>query len=132
MGNGRGGRTGGWQTACRVADGTAGHPSHPVPRHALPPRAPAPPPTARRAARPAHSQADIQAVKDAAADESISAEQLKEKVEALKKSSMKIGEAMYKNADGGEGGGEQSADYQDVKKDGDDKKEEKKEGDEKK
>ena len=85
-----------------------------------------------RAARPARSQADIQAVKDAAADESISAEQLKEKVEALKKSSMKIGEAMYKNADGGEGGGEQSADYQDVKKDGDDKKEEKKEGDEKK
>ena len=33
----------------------------------------------------------------------------KEKVEALKKSAMKIGEAMYKNADGGGGGGEQQS-----------------------
>ena len=43
-------------------------------------------------------------------------------MEALKKSSMKIGEAMYKNAgDGGAGGdgaeGTQSADYENVKKD---------------
>ena len=41
-------------------------------------------------------------------------------VEELKKSSMKIGEAMYKNAGdgGGDAGGEQKADYEDVKKDG--------------
>jgi Tfp pilus assembly protein PilX len=78
------------------------------------------------ACRCAHLQADIEAVKAAVADDAVSAEQLKEKVEALKKSSMKIGEAMYKNADGG-AGGEQSAEYEEVKKDGEgDKKEEKK------
>merc|ERR1719191_1844547 len=42
--------------------------------------------------------ADIAAVKEAVGQEDISSE-------ALKESSMKIGEAMYKNADGGEGGG---------------------------
>jgi molecular chaperone DnaK (HSP70) len=60
-------------------------------------------------------KADIEAVKAAAADESVSSEQLKEKVEALKKSSMKIGEAMYKNA-GSDGGGSaegtQQAEYE--------------------
>ena len=47
---------------------------------------------------------------------------LKEKVEELKKSSMKIGEAMYKNMDGAEGGsdagasgGDQNADYKENK-----------------
>merc|ERR1719443_595506 len=45
--------------------------------------------------------ADIAALKEALADDSTSSESLKEKVEALKQSSMKIGEAMYKNADTG-------------------------------
>jgi len=79
-------------------------------------------------------KADIEAVKKAAEDENVSSEELKEKVEALKKSSMKIGEAMYKNTggdggDGGSAGGDSTAnaDYEDVKKDG-----EKKEGEEKK
>merc|ERR1719327_2051463 len=51
-------------------------------------------------------KADIEAVKRAAEDENVSSDELKEKVEALKKSSMKIGEAMYKNTGGkgGEGG----------------------------
>merc|ERR1719473_2280309 len=49
-------------------------------------------------------KADIEAVKKAAEDKNISSDELKEKVEALKKSSMKIGEAMYKNA--GDGGGD--------------------------
>merc|ERR1712070_347754 len=71
-------------------------------------------------------RADIAAVKEAVANESISAEELKEKVEALKKSSMKIGEAMYKNAGDSSSSGEQSAEYEDIKKDGDEKKEEKK------
>ena len=75
-------------------------------------------------------KADIEAVKAAVSDESIGADELKEKVEALKKSQMKIGEAMYKNTDGGDAsGGAESADYEDVKKDGG---EEKKEGEEKK
>merc|ERR1719329_890532 len=54
----------------------------------------------------AQIMADIEAVKKAAEDENVSSEELKEKVEALKKSSMKIGEAMYKNVggDGGDGG----------------------------
>merc|ERR1719498_2201365 len=43
-------------------------------------------------------KADIEAVKKAKDDDSISAEALKEAVEKLKQSSMKIGEAMYKNA----------------------------------
>jgi len=63
-------------------------------------------------------KAAIEAVKGAKDDESISAEALKEKVEDLKKASMKIGEAMYKNADGGGGGdagSESKADYEDVK-----------------
>jgi len=69
--------------------------------------------------------ADVKAAKD---DESVSSEALKEKVEELKKASMKIGEAMYKNADqgGGDGGAaggeEQKADYENVKKDGEEKK----------
>merc|ERR1719498_997063 len=72
-------------------------------------------------------KADIEAVKKAKDDDSISAEALKEAVEKLKQSSMKIGEAMYKNAGADSGGGEQSAEYEDVKKD-----EEKKGGEEKK
>ena len=73
-------------------------------------------------------RAAIAAVKDAVADESTSSEALKEKVEELKKASMKIGEAMYKNmpneGETGEGQstsgdagaqGEQKADYEDVK-----------------
>jgi len=69
-------------------------------------------------------KADIEAVKKAAEDENIGAEELKEKVEALKRSSMKIGEAMYKNTGGdgdGGAGGEQKAEYEDVKKEGEDK-----------
>ena len=69
--------------------------------------------------------ADIAALKEALADENVAADVLKEKVEKLKQSSMKIGEAMYKNTggDGGDGGdgGTQGADYEDVKKEGDDK-----------
>merc|ERR1711948_85366 len=45
-------------------------------------------------------QADMTAVKEASKEESISAADLKEKIEALKKSSMKIGEDMYKNSEG--------------------------------
>ena len=72
--------------------------------------------------------ASIAAVKEATADSDISAADLKEKVEQLKKDSMKIGEAMYKGqqAADGDGGAQseqtQSADYEDVDK----KKEEKK------
>lgn len=71
--------------------------------------------------------AAIAAVKEAVADDTVSAEQLKEKVEELKKSSMKIGEAMYKNMDGGDAGdsgsasgdagGEQKAEHEDKKED---------------
>jgi len=61
--------------------------------------------------------ADIAALKEALADENIGADALKEKIEKVKQSSMKIGEAMYKNADGG---GEQQetpkAEYEDEKK----------------
>jgi len=72
-------------------------------------------------------KADIEAVKAAKDDENISADALKEKVEALKKSAMKIGESVYKNADGGEGGsGAEEAQTEDVKPD-EEKKEEKKE-----
>merc|ERR1712183_1098523 len=55
-------------------------------------------------------KADIAAVKEAAAGEDTTAEALKEKIEALKKSSMKIGEAMYKNTppDDAPPGGEES------------------------
>merc|ERR1719327_1721069 len=60
-------------------------------------------------------QADIDAVKKAKDDDSVTSDALKEKVEALKRSSMKIGEAMYKN--GGDAGGETKAEYEDVKKD---------------
>merc|ERR1712070_1027790 len=42
-------------------------------------------------------KADIEAVKKAKDDDSVGVEELKEKVEALKRSSMKIGEAMSKN-----------------------------------
>merc|ERR1712151_762431 len=63
-------------------------------------------------------RADISALKDASANTDISSEALKEKVEALKASSMKIGEALYKNTDSGAPSGEQtqSADYEDVEK----------------
>merc|ERR1719487_2431374 len=54
-------------------------------------------------------KADIEALKKAKDDENISLDELKEKVEALKKSSMKIGEAMYKNT-GDSGGGESTGD----------------------
>jgi len=66
-------------------------------------------------------KAAIEAVKKAKDDDSVGVEELKEKVEDLKKASMKIGEAMYKNTggDGGDGGagGETKAEYEDVKKD---------------
>merc|ERR1719329_937420 len=69
--------------------------------------------------------ADIAALKAALADESTGSEQLKEVIEKLKQSQMKIGEAMYKNADGGDGAAseEPKAEYTDEK---DEKKEEKK------
>merc|ERR1719265_158504 len=69
--------------------------------------------------------ADIAALKAALADESTGSEQLKEAIEKLKQSQMKIGEAMYKNADGGDGAAseEPKAEYTDEK---DEKKEEKK------
>lgn len=56
------------------------------------------------------------------ADDDVSSEALKEKVEQLKKSSMKIGEAVYKESgstDGGSAGGDQtqSANYEDAKED---------------
>ena len=52
------------------------------------------------------------------ADDSVSSDVLKEKVEQLKQSSMKIGEAMYKSA-GDRGGSDQSAaDYEDLKQEG--------------
>ena len=76
-------------------------------------------------------KADIEAVKKAAEDENVSSDELKEKVEALKKSSMKIGEAMYKNADGGEGG-TQEANYEEKKEGEGEKKEEEKKDEEKK
>jgi molecular chaperone DnaK (HSP70) len=68
-------------------------------------------------------RADISALKDASANTDISSEALKEKVEALKASSMKIGEALYKNTDSGAPSGEQtqSADYEDVEKNKDKK-----------
>jgi len=72
-------------------------------------------------------QAAINSVKDAVSDDEMTSEQLKEKVEELKKASMKIGEAMYKNMpnEGGDAGagaqGEQKADYEDVNKDKDKK-----------
>jgi len=79
-------------------------------------------------------KADMASLKDASANGDISAAELTEKIEALKKSSMKIGEAMYKNSEGGDssagGDSAQSADYEDVKKE--DKKEDKKEEGEKK
>jgi len=67
-------------------------------------------------------KADIAAVKEAMADDDVSSEALKEKVEQLKKSSMKIGEAVYKESgstDGGSAGGDQtqSANYEDAKED---------------
>ena len=64
-------------------------------------------------------KADIEAVKKAKDDENVGHEELKEAVEKLKQSSMKIGEAIYKNAgDGGSGGtGASEAETEDVKKD---------------
>ena len=66
-------------------------------------------------------KADIEAVKAAKEDENVGAEELKEKVEALKKSSMKIGEAMYKGqgggGDGGDGGSTAEAETEEPKKD---------------
>ena len=57
--------------------------------------------------------ADIASLKEALANDSTSSDELKEKIEKLKQSQMKIGEAMYKNADngggdGGSGGGEET------------------------
>jgi len=46
-------------------------------------------------------KSDIAALKEALANENTAADALKEKVEAVKRSSMKIGEAMYKQADAG-------------------------------
>merc|ERR1712060_890333 len=68
-------------------------------------------------------KADMAALKEASQDTSITAEVLKEKIEALKASSMKIGEALYKNTDSGAPSGEQtqSADYEDVEKNKDKK-----------
>merc|ERR1712151_159045 len=66
-------------------------------------------------------KADIAAVKEAAAGEDTTAEALKEKIEALKKSSMKIGEAMYKNTppdDAPPGGDESQSTTQDKDKEG--------------
>eukprot|EP00316_Scyphosphaera_apsteinii_P020256 CAMPEP_0119316610 /NCGR_PEP_ID=MMETSP1333-20130426/40172_1 /TAXON_ID=418940 /ORGANISM="Scyphosphaera apsteinii, Strain RCC1455" /LENGTH=660 /DNA_ID=CAMNT_0007322299 /DNA_START=32 /DNA_END=2014 /DNA_ORIENTATION=+ len=64
-------------------------------------------------------KADITALKDATQSSDITAEALKEKIAALSKSSMKIGEAMYKQtADSADGSGSestQSAEYEDVK-----------------
>merc|ERR1712083_625030 len=66
-------------------------------------------------------KADMAALKEASQDTSITAEVLKEKIAALSKSSMKIGEAMYKQSgESGEGSGSsqdstQSADYEDIK-----------------
>merc|ERR1712124_186971 len=69
--------------------------------------------------------ADIASLKEALANDSTSSDELKEKIEKLKQSQMKIGEAMYKNADGGDGAAseEPKAEYTDEK---DEKKEEKK------
>jgi len=68
--------------------------------------------------------ADIASLKEALANDSTSSDELKEKIEKLKQSQMKIGEAMYKNADngggdGGSGGGEETkkAEYEEEKKD---------------
>merc|ERR1712106_734703 len=47
--------------------------------------------------------ADIAALKEALSDDSTESEKLKEAIEKLKQSQMKIGEAMYKNTDGGDG-----------------------------
>jgi len=73
-------------------------------------------------------QASIVALKEAVSDDSTSSDALKEKLEAVKQASMKIGEAMYRqsSAEGTDaGGGAQSADYEDVSKDKDKGKEEK-------
>merc|ERR1719247_2435719 len=72
--------------------------------------------------------ADIAALKEALADDSTESETLKEKIEKLKQSQMKIGEAMYKNTDGGDSSDsgsseEPKAEYTDEK---DGKKDEKK------
>jgi len=61
----------------------------------------------------------IEAVKSAKDDDAVGVDALKEKVEELKRASMKIGEAVYKGQGeaGGDAGSEKSADYEDVKKD---------------
>merc|ERR1712127_347222 len=53
--------------------------------------------------------ADIASLKEALSDESTESEKLKEAIEKLKQSQMKIGEAMYKNTDGGDGGDSSSS-----------------------
>jgi len=64
-------------------------------------------------------KADIEAVKEAAKNDDITAEALNEAIEKLKQSSMKIGEAMYKQTadESAQQGGEstQQAEYEDVK-----------------
>merc|ERR1711892_1100514 len=71
--------------------------------------------------------ADIDALKEALSDDSTESEKLKEAIEKLKQSQMKIGEAMYKNTDGGDSSSseepEKKAEYTDEK---DAKKDEKK------
>merc|ERR1712118_649373 len=47
-------------------------------------------------------EADIQSVKQAKEDDSVTSDALKERVETLKRSSLKIGEAMYRDSAGGE------------------------------
>jgi len=66
--------------------------------------------------------ADIAALKEASSGDGVKAEELKAAIEKLKTSSMKIGEAIYKNADSsgeGDAAPEQKADYEDVPKDKD-------------
>jgi chaperone protein DnaK len=64
-------------------------------------------------------KADIAAIKLAVEDEDITAEALKEKVDKLKQSSMKIGEALYRQAGGSSSAeadeGAKSAEHDDVK-----------------
>jgi molecular chaperone DnaK (HSP70) len=70
--------------------------------------------------------ADIASLKEALADESTESEKLKEAIEKLKQSQMKIGEAMYKNTDGGDGGDSSSSSSEEPKAEYTDEKDEKK------
>eukprot|EP00964_Phaeocystis_antarctica_P024868 scaffold13933_cov63-Phaeocystis_antarctica.AAC.2 len=70
--------------------------------------------------------ADIASLKEALSDESTESEKLKEAIEKLKQSQMKIGEAMYKNTDGGDGGDSSSSEEPEKKAEYTDEKDEKK------